>query len=40
MLFLGIDDLIVHAVGHGRHVEVDTISNRRVKRVRVGNPIG
>lgn len=40
MLWLGVDDLIVHAVGHGRHVELDTISGRRVQRVKVGNPIG
>ena len=40
MLWLGVDDLIVHAVGHGRYVEVDTISNRRVNRVKLGNPIG
>ena len=39
MLYLGIDDLIVHAVGRGRSVELDTIG-RRVKRARFGNPIG
>jgi cell wall-associated NlpC family hydrolase len=40
MLWLGIDDLIVHAVGHGRTVELDNISDRRVKRAKFGNPIG
>jgi cell wall-associated NlpC family hydrolase len=40
MIWLGVDDLIVHAVGRGRKVEVGDISDRRVKRVKFGNPIG
>ena len=40
MMWLGVDTLIVHAVGHGRYVEVDTISSRRVSRAKFGNPIG
>jgi cell wall-associated NlpC family hydrolase len=40
MLWLGVDTLIVHAVGHGRYVEIDTISARRVSRAKFGNPIG
>ena len=40
MMWLGVDNLIVHAVGHGRYVEVDTISSRRVSRAKFGDPIG
>ena len=40
MLWLGVDDLIVHAVGHGRWVELDNISGHQVKRAKFGNPIG
>lgn len=40
MMWLGVDNVIVHAVGHGRYVEVDTISSRRVSRAKFGNPIG
>lgn len=40
MMWLGVDNLIVHAVGRGRDVEVGHISDRRVKRVKFGNPIG
>jgi cell wall-associated NlpC family hydrolase len=40
MMWLGVDTLIVHAVGHGRYVEIDTISGRRVSRAKFGNPIG
>jgi cell wall-associated NlpC family hydrolase len=40
MMWLGVDNLIVHAVGRGRTVEVGHISDRRVKRVKFGNPIG
>jgi cell wall-associated NlpC family hydrolase len=40
MIWLGVDNLIVHAVGHGRTVEVGDITDRRVKRAKFGNPIG
>ena len=40
MLWLGIDNLIVHAPQRGRDVEVDEISKRRVKRVKFGDPTG
>ena len=40
MLWLGVDDLIVHAVGHGRSVEVGDIASRRIRRAKFGNPIG
>jgi cell wall-associated NlpC family hydrolase len=40
MMWLGVDSLIVHAVGHGRYVEVGHITDRRVKRVKFGNPLG
>ena len=38
MMWLGVDDLIVHAVGHGRHVEVGHISDRRVQAGQVRQP--
>ncbi len=40
MMWLGVDNLIVHAVGRGRDVEVGTIASRRVNRVKFGNPVG
>lgn len=40
MIWLGIDNLIVHAPNRGHPVEVGTIANRRVKRAKFGNPIG
>jgi cell wall-associated NlpC family hydrolase len=40
MMWLGVDNLIVHAVGRGRSVEIGHISDRRVKRVKFGNPLG
>jgi cell wall-associated NlpC family hydrolase len=40
MMWLGVDNLIVHAIGRGRYVEVGHISDRRVKRVKFGNPLG
>ena len=40
MLWLGVDNLIVHAVGHGRYVEVGDITSRRISRAKFGNPIG
>ncbi len=39
-MWLGVDDLIVHAVGRGRDVEVGHISGRRINRVKFGNPTG
>ena len=38
MLWLGVDNLIVHAKGRRQPVEVDQISNRRVKRVKFADP--
>ena len=38
MLWLGVDNAILHAPYTGRNVEVDTITRRR--SVRYGNPIG
>jgi cell wall-associated NlpC family hydrolase len=38
MLYLGVDDAIVHSVQTGRTVEVDTISSRRRDSVSWGNP--
>ena len=38
MLYLGVDDAIVHSVQTGRTVEVDTISSRRRSSVRFGDP--
>jgi cell wall-associated NlpC family hydrolase len=40
MMWLGMDNLIVHAPTRGRNVEVDQITNRHVNRVKFGNPIG
>jgi len=39
MMYLGVDDAIVHSVNTGRTVEIDTISNRRANSVRFGDPI-
>lgn len=36
MLYLGVEDAIVHAVTHGRTVEIDTIAQSRAGRVAVG----
>jgi len=38
MLWLGVDQTIVHAPYTGRNVEVDTVAKRR--SLRYGNPIG
>ena len=38
MMYLGVEDAIVHAVQTGRTVEVDTISSRRRDSVSWGNP--
>ncbi len=40
MLWLGVDNLIVHAPQRGRDVEVGHVTDRRVKRVKFANPIG
>jgi cell wall-associated NlpC family hydrolase len=40
MLWLGLDNLIVHAPQRGRDVEVGHITDRRVRRVKFANPIG
>ncbi len=40
MLWLGVDDYIVHAPQRGVPVEVGQISNRRVKRAKFGDPLG
>ena len=38
MMYLGTGDAIVHAIGSGRTVEIDTISGRRADSVRWGDP--
>jgi hypothetical protein len=38
MMYLGVDDAIIHSVQTGRTVEVDTISDRRSNSVRFGDP--
>jgi len=38
MMYLGVEDAIVHSVQTGRTVEVDTISQRRRNSVRWGDP--
>lgn len=38
MIYLGVEDAIVHSVQTGRTVEVDTISNSRRNRVSWGDP--
>ena len=40
MLWLGVDNVIVHAPQHGRDVEVGHITGRTVNRVKFGNPVG
>lgn len=40
MLYLGVDDAIVHSVQTGRTVEIDTISERRRNSVSFGDPSG
>ena len=39
MMYLGVDDAVVHSVNTGRTVEIDTISARKVDSVTFGNPI-
>ena len=38
MIYLGVDDAIIHSVQTGRTVELDTISARRVNSVSWGDP--
>lgn len=38
MMYLGIEDAIVHSINTGRTVEVDTISTSKVNRVTFGDP--
>jgi cell wall-associated NlpC family hydrolase len=40
MLWLGVDNLIVHAPQRGKDVEVGHITGRRVRTAKFGNPIG
>lgn len=40
MMYLGVDDAIVHSVNSGRTVEIDTISSRKSDSVRFGDPTG
>lgn len=40
MLYLGVDDAVVHSVNTGRTVEIDTISSRRRNSVSWGDPTG
>jgi cell wall-associated NlpC family hydrolase len=40
MLWLGVDNLIVHAPQRGKDVEVGHITGRRVRSAKFGNPIG
>lgn len=40
MMYLGVDDAIVHSIQTGRTVEVDTISQRRRDSVAWGSPLG
>ncbi|HSL75266.1 MAG TPA: NlpC/P60 family protein [Ilumatobacteraceae bacterium] len=38
MMYLGVGEAVVHSVMTGRTVELDTISERQVSRVRFGDP--
>jgi cell wall-associated NlpC family hydrolase len=40
MMWLGVDNLIVHAVQRGRPVEVGHVTDRRARSVKFGNPVG
>ena len=40
MMWLGVDNLIVHAPQPGHDVEVGHVTARRVQRVKFANPIG
>jgi cell wall-associated NlpC family hydrolase len=39
MMYLGVEDAVVHSANTGRTVEIDTISARRANRVTFGNPL-
>ncbi len=39
MMYLGVDNAVVHSVNTGRTVEIDTISKSRANRVTFGNPL-
>jgi cell wall-associated NlpC family hydrolase len=39
MMYLGVGDAVIHSVMRGRTVELDTISERRVNSVRLGDPV-
>jgi cell wall-associated NlpC family hydrolase len=39
MMYLGVDDAIVHSINSGRTVEIDTISKSRTDRVTFGDPL-
>ncbi len=39
MMYLGVNDAVVHSVNTGRTVEIDTISKSRANSVTFGNPI-
>ena len=40
MMYLGVDNAVVHSANTGRTVEIDTISKRSVNRVIFGDPSG
>lgn len=40
MMWLGVDNLIVHAPQRGHPVEVGHVTERRLRRVRFGDPLG
>jgi cell wall-associated NlpC family hydrolase len=40
MLYLGVDNAILHAPYTGRNVEVDFVSKHHVKHLKFGNPLG
>lgn len=39
MMYLGVENAVVHSVRTGRTVEIDTISERRVNSVTFGDPV-
>jgi hypothetical protein len=39
MMYLGVDDAVVHSIQTGRTVEIDTISASRADRVTFGDPL-
>ena len=39
MMYLGVDNAVVHSVNTGRTVEIDTISARKFNSVTFGNPL-